>query len=166
MWASIFRNQNVRRAIVALLLFLVGSYACDYVFGPALFPRLMNGLSVATAIAVLIIYSKVITKALRSEVPDRVELLTLGIGTTWLAILAGRVWFTINVTEGGHTMSDIPFSDRVLSFVLAMFVVGGIQHISASGKLEHSLPTFTLKAVFAGCIIGAIVFGFYIGRFV
>ena len=165
MWAAL-RNQNLRRGLIALALFFVGSYLCDYFFGPALFPRLMNGLSVAAAIAVLIIYSKVIRKALRSEVPDRVELLTLGIGTTWLAILAGRIWFTITITEHGGTMADVPFSDRVLSFVLAMFVVGAAQHISASGKLGQSLPTFSLRLLFGGCIVGALAFGFYVGHFV
>lgn len=161
MWASLFRNQNVRRGAIALALFFTASFACDYFFGPLMFPRLMNGLTVAVAIAVLIVYSNVISKALRHAVPDRVEVLTLGIATTFSAILVTRIWFTVNVTE-----RELPvYTDKWLVFGLAMLCVGGFMHISATGKLNAALPTAKLRVLLLAAVAASLAFGFYVGRF-
>lgn len=162
MWASLLRNQNVKRGAIALALFFVGSFAFDYFFGPLAFPRLLNGLTIAVALAVLIVYSTVIGKALRSNVPDRVEILTLGIATTFTAILINRVWFTVNVTE-----RELPvYTDKWIVFGLAGLCIGGFMHISATGKFSQALPTMRLKTIMAAAVAASLVFGFFVGRIV
>lgn len=160
MFRSFLRNQTVRRATLAVVLFLSASWVCDTLYGPALFPRLVNGVAISIGIAVVIIYSSVLWKALKAEQPDRVQLLSLGIGCSWVGFLATRIWFSLTLSK---QPANSPFNSNWLTFFLALFIVGGIQHIAASGKLSSSLPTVRSRLLVIALVIAAIAFGFVMG---
>jgi hypothetical protein len=119
---------------------------------------LVNALTVAAGVGVLIAYFPGICKSMREERWDGNHYLVMGIFVTWLATAMRHLWNWIWRFIGKPPeMID----HQIVAFLVWMYFLGGIMHLSAKGALDGEIPKATWIrmgiTVAAGVALGLLV---------
>jgi hypothetical protein len=119
---------------------------------------LVNGLTVAVGVGVMIAYFPGICKSMREPKWDGTHYLVMGIFITWLATATRHLWNWVWRYIGKPPeMIDHQF----VAFLVWMYFLGGVMHMSAKGALDGEIPRSTWIrmgiAVAAGVGLGLLV---------
>jgi hypothetical protein len=99
----------------------------------------VTAMAAAIGVGVLIAYMPGIIHVIRSSDRRSGNLLILGIGCTWLAILGNRVWgWTFQYLGTPEWM----LHHQALSFIIWIAFSGGVLHLTAYNAVDGKVPSW------------------------
>lgn len=148
-----------RTVLIATVLIIAYWPVALLYSGPGMF-ELLNGVLLGIATAVIIAYTPEAIRAAVKPSPDSTDQLIMGIVLTWFATLLYRGWGIWSRATGfPEWMRYSP----IAGFLLYLFILGGILHITAPNSLNDRVPTLAWIRVGLAIGFGAFAAGLVVG---